>query len=67
MKIITTNKKAYHDYTVVETMECGINLVGCEVKSLRRGEVNLGDSYCRIENGNLMLLNCHIKHYDKGS
>ncbi len=67
MKIITTNKKAYHDYFVVETLECGINLIGCEVKSLRKGEVNLGDSYCRIENGNLILINCHIKNYDKGS
>ena len=67
MKIITTNKKAYHDYIVIETLECGINLIGCEVKSLRKGEVNLGDAYCRIENGNLMLLNCHIKNYDKGS
>ncbi|MCX4287558.1 MAG: SsrA-binding protein SmpB, partial [Clostridia bacterium] len=39
----------------------------CEVKSLRKGEVNLADSYCRIENGNLTLLGCHIKNYDKGS
>ena len=67
MKVITTNKKAFHDFTMVETFEAGINLVGCEVKSLRKGEVNLGDSYCRIENGNLVLLNCHIKNYDKGS
>ena len=67
MKIISTNKKAFHDYHVVESLECGINLVGCEVKSLRRGEVNLADSYCRIENGNLVLIGCHIKNYDKGS
>ena len=67
MKIISTNKKAFHDYTVVESLECGINLVGCEVKSLRRGEVNLADSYCRIEDGNLILIGCHIKNYDKGS
>lgn len=67
MKLIATNKKAYHDYFVVESLECGINLIGCEVKSLRKGEVNLADSYCRIENGNLMLLGCHIKNYDKGS
>lgn len=66
-KVITTNKKAFHDYFVVETLECGINLVGCEVKSLRKGEVNLADSYCRVENGRLMLLGCHIKSYDKGS
>ncbi len=67
MKVITTNKKAFHDYTMVESLECGINLVGCEVKSLRKGEVNLADSYCRIDGGNLVLVNCHIKNYDKGS
>ena len=67
MKLITTNKKAFHDYNVVETLECGINLIGCEVKSLRCGEVNLADSYCRIVNGSLVLVNCHIKNYDKGS
>ena len=67
MKLISTNKKAFHDYNVVESLECGINLIGCEVKSLRKGEVNLADSYCRIENGSLVLLNCHIKNYDKGS
>ncbi len=67
MKVITTNKKAYHDYFIVESLECGINLIGCEVKSLRKGEVNLADSYCRVENGNLVLIGCHIKNYDKGS
>ena len=67
MKLISTNKKAFHDYNVVESLECGINLIGCEVKSLRKGEVNLADSYCRIVNGSLVLINCHIKNYDKGS
>ena len=67
MKLISTNKKAFHDYNVVETLECGINLIGCEVKSLRKGEVNLADSYCRIVEGSLVLINCHIKNYDKGS
>ena len=67
MKTICTNKKARHDYFVVETLECGINIVGCEVKSLRKGEVNLTDSYCKINNGTLYLVGCHIKNYDKGS
>ncbi|MCH5152352.1 MAG: SsrA-binding protein SmpB [Clostridiales bacterium] len=67
MKQICTNKKAFHDYNVVESLECGINLIGCEVKSLRNGEVNLADSYCRIVDGSLVLINCHIKNYDKGS
>lgn len=66
-KTIATNKKALHNYFVVETLECGINLVGCEVKSLRKGEVNLADSYCRVEGGDLMLLGCYIKNYEKGS
>ena len=52
---------------MAETLECGINLIGCEVKSLRNGEVNIADAYCRIVNGNLILVNCHIKNYDKGS
>ena len=67
MKLITTNKKAFHDYNVIESLECGINLIGCEVKSLRKSEVNLADSYCRIVDGSLVLVNCHIKNYDKGS
>ena len=67
MKLISTNKKAFHDYNVIESLDCGINLIGCEVKSLRNGEVNLADSYCRIVDGNLILINCHIKNYDKGS
>ena len=67
MKIISTNKKALHDYHVVETLECGINLIGCEVKSLRKGEVNLNDSYCKVQDGQLILVGCHIKNYDKGS
>lgn len=45
MKIVATNKKAFHDYFVIDSFEAGINLVGCEVKSVRAGEVNLKDSY----------------------
>ena len=67
MKVIALNKKATHDYFVVETLECGINLIGCEVKSIREGEVNLTDSYCEICNGQLVLKECFIKNYDKGS
>ena len=61
------NKKALHDYTVVERMECGINLIGCEVKSVRMGQLNLTDSYCTVKDGQLILNNCYIKNYDKGS
>ncbi len=66
-KIIATNKKAYHDYFVLDTFESGIRLVGCEVKSIRNGEVNLKDSYVAIKNGQLVLVNTYIKNYDKGS
>ena len=52
-KIIANNKKAYHDYFVDETMEAGIQLFGTEVKSLRQGGVNLKDSYCYIEDGEI--------------
>lgn len=66
-KIITTNKKAYHDYFVDETYECGIALFGTEVKSIRQGGVNLKDSYCRIENGEIFVLGMHISPYEKGN
>jgi SsrA-binding protein len=67
MKVLATNKKAYHEYTVIETLEVGINLIGCEVKSVKNSEINLLDSYCRVENGQLLLIGCYIKNYDKGS
>lgn len=66
-KIITTNKKAYHDYFVVDTFETGIRLVGCEVKSLRNDGANLKDSYVAIKDGQLVMINAYIKNYDFGS
>lgn len=67
IKIISTNKKAYFDYYIEDTYETGIQLVGCEVKSIRMGNVNLKDSFCRIEGNELFMLNVHIKPYEKGS
>ena len=67
MKIVGTNKKAFHDYFVIDSFEAGINLVGCEVKSVRAGEVNLKDSYAVIRGGQLVLVSAYIKNYDKGS
>ena len=67
MKIVATNKKAFHDYFVFDSFEAGINLVGCEVKSVRAGEVNLKDSYAVIRGGQLVLVSAYIKNYDKGS
>lgn len=66
-KLICTNSKGYHDYTMIDSFEAGINLVGCEVKSIRNGEVSLKDSYVEIQKGQLILVNCYIKNYDKGS
>ena len=67
IKIISTNKKAYFDYFIEDTYETGIQLVGCEVKSVRMGNVNLKDSVCRIEGNEWLLLNVHMKPYEKGS
>ena len=67
MKIICTNRKARHDYNILETMETGIVLVGTEVKSLRDGQANLKDSYASIERGELWLHNTHISQYSKGN
>lgn len=66
-KVITTNKKAYHDYFVEDRYETGIALYGTEVKSIRLGGVNLKDSYCRVENGELFVYGMHITPYEKGN
>ena len=65
-KIIATNKKAYHDYFVENTIEAGIVLEGSEVKSIRQGSVNLKDSYVFIKNGEPYLCNAHVSPYEKG-
>ena len=66
-KIISQNKKAYHDYFVDEKYEAGIELFGTEVKSIRAGNVNLKDAYCDIKNGELFVYNMHISPYEKGN
>jgi SsrA-binding protein len=66
-KIITQNKKARHDYFVEDTYEAGIQLFGTEVKSIRSGSVNLKDSYCRIDKGELIATGIHISPYEKGN
>jgi len=65
MKIITQNKKAFHDYDILEKIEAGIVLTGDEVKSLRAGLANLTGAYATIHEGELFLINCHITPYDK--
>ena len=67
IKIISNNKKAYFDYFIEDTYEAGVQLVGCEVKSVRQGNVNLKDSFCTIKGNELFLLNAHIKPYEQGS
>ncbi|MBR6709481.1 MAG: SsrA-binding protein SmpB [Clostridia bacterium] len=66
-KIIAQNKKAFHDYFVDEKYEAGIALFGTEVKSLRAGAVNLKDSYCQIEGGELFAIGMHISPYEQGN
>ncbi|MCH4178611.1 MAG: SsrA-binding protein SmpB [Megasphaera sp.] len=67
VKYITDNRKARHDYFIHETIEAGIALTGTEVKSLRQGHVNLKDSFCRIDNGEMFLVGVHISPYDQGN
>ena len=64
---IAQNKKAWHDYFVVEAFEAGIELCGTEVKSVRMGRVNLKDSWCDIENSELFVNSMHISPYEKGN
>jgi SsrA-binding protein len=66
-KIIATNKKAFHDYFVLEKLEAGICLTGTEVKSSREGRVNLKDSYATVKGGETYLMNCHISPYSHGN
>jgi SsrA-binding protein len=66
-KIIAVNRKARHEYHIMETFEAGINLKGTEVKSLREGNANLQDSYARIENGEIFIYNMHISPYAQGN
>lgn len=64
---IITNRKAYRDYEVMESLECGIELKGSEVKSLRAGKINLDDSFARSEKEEVFLYNAHISHYTEAS
>ena len=66
-KLIAQNKKAYHDYFIEDTYECGIALFGTEVKSVRLGHINLKDSFATIKNGEVYLTGMHISPYEKGN
>ena len=66
-RVIVENRKARHDYFVEETYEAGIELFGTEVKSIRAGTVNLKDSYCEIDKGEMFALGVHISPYEQGN
>ncbi len=66
-KTITTNKAAYHEYFVIESFEAGIELTGTEIKSIRKGGVNLKDAWCSVDDGEMFIKQMHISPYDHGN
>lgn len=66
-KILATNKKARHDYFIDEVYECGIELKGTEVKSIRQGRINLKEGYASVDNSEVLLKQVHISPYDQGN
>ncbi len=67
IKIIAQNKKAYHDYFVLEKLEAGIELFGTEVKSIRQGKINLKDSWCFVKDSEMFVNGMHISPYEHGN
>jgi len=67
IKTVATNRKAYHNYHIGDSVEAGLALTGTEIKSIRNGRISLGDAYVRPEAGELWLLNVHIARYQAGS
>lgn len=67
IKIVAQNKKAYHDYFVLEKLEAGIELFGTEVKSIRQGKINLKDSWCFVKDGEMFVNGMHISPYEQGN
>ncbi len=65
--VVATNRKAYHDYRIEDTLEAGISLTGTEIKSVRAGQINLRDSYAEIKNGEVWLVDAHISPYRHGN
>ncbi len=66
-KTIASNKKAYHEYFILDKLEAGISLLGTEVKAIREGRLNLKDSYALVRDGEVWLYNCHISPYSHGN
>ena len=66
-KVISTNRKAFHDYLIFDRFDAGIVLTGTEIKSIRNGAFNLKDSFAKIEDGEIFLYNMHISPYEQGN
>ena len=66
-KLISNNKKAWHDFTILEKYQAGIVLTGTEIKSIRNGRINLKDSYAHIDNGEVFIHKMHISPYEQGN
>jgi SsrA-binding protein len=66
-RVLATNRKAFHDYAILDRFEAGVSLLGTEVKSLRNGSANLKESYCRVRDGEVWLVDCHISPYSHGT
>ena len=66
-KVISTNRKAFHDYHIFDKFVAGIVLTGTEIKSVRKSAINLKDSFCKIEDNEIFLYNCHISPYEQGN
>ena len=66
-KVVTTNRKAFHDFNIFDKYEAGIVLTGTEIKSIRKGAINLKDSFCKVENNEVFLYNCHISPFEQGN
>jgi SsrA-binding protein len=67
MKLISDNRRARHEYEILDVIECGIQLQGTEVKSMRNGQCTLQDAFARIEDGEVWLYNCYVAPYDHGN
>lgn len=67
MKVLANNKKAYHDYFILDSYEAGIELMGTEIKSIRKGNLNLKDAFIKIKNNEAYLENMHVSPYEQGN
>lgn len=67
VKVVCDNRRARHEYEILEIVQAGVELAGTEVKSMRLGKANLRDSFARVEDGQLWLYNCHVSPYDFGN